>query len=279
MREGKGGAGSAAVPGGSPWRPGLAGGRCPSYSRRGTWIKGSAGTGPGQPTSSSSAPTEAGCSSPASTATVSWGRGAISPARRRRPPAPWQRRLRSGPVHTLRAERAAAAAGPARTPSLRHAGAWRAHPLPPSLSSMAGRGRAGRAGGGSAGPLSRAPPSSPPRAGGGRLGGAGARARRRPVSRACGERRGRASLLRGPRRAGPSPQSGCDGWARTLLLMGPRSGFDGDVQQLCVIGRVALAARPLWTCGRVTCHPRDCHVTVTCHPRVTGSRVAHMTAT
>lgn len=98
MREGKGGAGSAAaagaVPGGSPWRPGLPGGGCPSYSRRETWIKGSAGTGQGQPTSSSSAPTGAGCSSPASTATVSWGRGAISPARRRRPPAPWQRRLR-----------------------------------------------------------------------------------------------------------------------------------------------------------------------------------------
>lgn len=174
MRGWKGGAGSAAaagaVPGGSPWRPGLAGGGCPSYSRRGTWIKGSAGTGPGQPTSSSSAPTGAGCSSPASTATVSWGRGAISPARRRRPPAPWQRRLRSGPAHTLRAERAAAAAGPTRTPSLRHAGAWRAQPLPPSPSPMAGRGRAafepergwaGRAGGGSAGLLLRPRPGLP----------------------------------------------------------------------------------------------------------------------
>lgn len=81
---GRGGAGraaaSGAVPGGSPWRPGLAGCGCPSYSRRGTWIKGSSGTWQGQTTSSSSAPTGTGCSSPASTATVSsGGRGAESP--------------------------------------------------------------------------------------------------------------------------------------------------------------------------------------------------------
>uniref|UniRef100_A0A8C3VAL0 Uncharacterized protein n=1 Tax=Catharus ustulatus TaxID=91951 RepID=A0A8C3VAL0_CATUS len=81
-----------------------------------------------------------------------------------------------------------------------------AHPLPPSPSAMAGRGRAafepergraGRAGGGSAGPLGRAPPSSPPRAppaaagGRGRLGGAGPRAGRRPAGRACAEREAR----------------------------------------------------------------------------------------
>lgn len=81
--EGRGGQGRAsggrsAVPGGSPRRPARAGRDCPSYSRRGTWIKGSAGTWRGQPTSFSSAPTGAGCSSPASTATVSSGDGARS---------------------------------------------------------------------------------------------------------------------------------------------------------------------------------------------------------
>lgn len=76
-RGGKGGC-PGAVPGGSPWRPGLAGCGCSSYSRRGTWIKGSSGIWQSQTTSSSSAPTGTGCSSPASTATVSSGDGARS---------------------------------------------------------------------------------------------------------------------------------------------------------------------------------------------------------
>lgn len=149
--EGRGGRGRAsggrsAVPGGFPRRP--AGRGCPSYSRRGTWIEGSAGTWRGRPTCSSSAPTGAGCSSPASTATVSSGDGARSHPLPRPPPlstaaaarSPPSSAPRRGPLAHLRAERGAAAAGPGRTASLRHAEARRAPA--PSLS-LADRGAGG----------------------------------------------------------------------------------------------------------------------------------------
>lgn len=169
---GRGGAGraaaSGAVPGGSPWRPGLAGGGCPSYSRRGTWIKGSSGTWQGQTTSSSSAPTGTGCSSPASPATVSSGEGARSHPLPLPPPplsmaaaapaarsSPGSARLPSGArTHAQSGTRGAAAAGAGRTASLRHAGAWRAPAASLSLANHRAGGAVARRGPPRGAPLS-----------------------------------------------------------------------------------------------------------------------------
>lgn len=187
---GRGGAGrvaaSGAVPGGSPWRPGLAGCGCPSCSRRGTWIKGSSGTWQGQTTSSSSAPTETGCSSPASPATVSSGEGARSHPLPLPPPplsmaaaapaarnSPGSARLPSGArTHAQGGTRGAAAARAGRTASLRHAGAWRAPAPSLSLANHRAGGAVARHGpprgallskrsGAGWRRLVRAPPSSP----------------------------------------------------------------------------------------------------------------------
>lgn len=147
-----GGAGRAAapgaVPGGSPWRPGLAGCGCPSYSRRGTWIKGSSGTWQGQTTSSSSAPTGTGCSSTASSATVSSGKGrGVTPSRCLL--SPWQRRRRRHATRPARlraphtrsgrnARRHGSGARPAGFAETRR-GVARSRALPPTLSPITGR--------------------------------------------------------------------------------------------------------------------------------------------